>query len=50
MDEDDTEMPANEFLRDLAERLMHIPVKHGTDQGDVDRLIHIARQLEGKEP
>jgi hypothetical protein len=39
-----------EFLRDLAERLMRIPVKYGTDQSDVDRLYHIARQFDEKQP
>jgi hypothetical protein len=39
-----------EFLRDLAERLMAIPAQHGTDQGDVDRLQHIASHLEDGEP
>jgi hypothetical protein len=34
-----------EFLRDLAERLMAIPVLYGVDQGDVDRLIEIAQHL-----
>lgn len=37
------------FLRDLAERLMSIPVMYGTDQGDVDILLEIARELENKE-
>lgn len=35
-----------EFLCDLAERLMRIPVMYGTDQGDIDRLNEIARKLE----
>ena len=35
-----------EYLRDLAERLMRIPVVHGTDQGDVSRLLEIARREE----
>jgi len=35
-----------DFLRDLAERLMAVPVLYGVDQGDVDRLLAIARQLE----
>ena len=33
------------FLRDLAERLMHVPPMYGTDQGDSDRLIRIAADL-----
>lgn len=40
------ELPTPAYLRDLAERLMHIPVVHGTDQGDVERLYRIAQQLE----
>ncbi len=35
-----------DYLRDLAERLMHIPVMYGTDQGDVSRLERIAKYLE----
>lgn len=31
-----------EYLRGLAERLMHVPLAHGTDQSDVDRLTEIA--------
>lgn len=34
-----------DYLHDLAERLMHIPVTFGTDQYDVDRLLEIARKL-----
>lgn len=34
-----------DYLRDLAERLMQVPVMYGVDQGDVDRLIDIANQL-----
>lgn len=33
------------FLRDLAERLMGVPVMYGTDQGDVDRLNEIAGRI-----
>lgn len=39
-----------EFLRDLAERLRHVPVMYGTDDGDIDRLLVIAREVEGDEP
>lgn len=35
-----------EYLVDLAERLMHIPVIHGTDQCDVTRLHEIAKRIE----
>lgn len=34
------------YLRDLAERLMAIPASYDVDQGDIDRLLEIARQLE----
>lgn len=33
------------YLRGLAERLMCIPVMHGTDQSDCDRLAEIAESL-----
>lgn len=33
------------FLKDLAERLMHVPVMYGTDQDDSERLIDIANRL-----
>lgn len=39
-----------DYLVDLAERLMHVPVEHGIDQGDVHALCEIARQLEKKRP
>jgi peptidoglycan hydrolase CwlO-like protein len=35
-----------DYLRDLANRLMAIPVMYGVDQGDVDRLNSIARRIE----
>lgn len=38
------EMTDQEYLRDLSERLMHVPVMHGTDQYDVDRLLEMARK------
>ena len=38
-----------EYLRDLANRLMRVPVMYGTDQGDVDRLHRLASKLESKE-
>jgi hypothetical protein len=34
-----------DYLRDLAERLMHVPVLYGTDQGDCSRLYQIAERL-----
>ena len=33
------------YLRELAERLMGIPVMYGTDQGDVERLEQLAGEL-----
>lgn len=42
---DETELTDAEYLRDLAERLRHIPVAHGTDGYDVDRLGWIADKL-----
>ena len=38
---------ATSFLRDLAMRLRSVPVVHGVDQYDVDRLLEIAREMEG---
>ena len=35
-----------EYLLDLAERLMAVPAIYNVDQGDVDRLREIARELE----
>jgi hypothetical protein len=35
-----------EYLRDLAERLMAVPVSCRVDQSDVDRLNHIAHQMD----
>lgn len=40
------ELNDTEYLRGLAERLMHVPVMYGTDQGDVSRLYRIAERLE----
>lgn len=34
------------FLRDLANRLMHVPVIHGTDGSDIDNLNRLAKELE----
>lgn len=33
------------YLRELADKLMHVPVVHGVDQGDVDKLIEIADEM-----
>lgn len=35
-----------EYLRNLAERLMRIPVMYGTDGYDIDRLSGIASMLD----
>jgi len=40
------ELNSAEFLRDLAERLMRVPIMYGTDQGDVSRLYEIAKEIE----
>lgn len=37
------------YLRELAERIMRIPVMHGTNQADCDRLLAIARDLQEQE-
>lgn len=37
------------FLRDLAERLHHVPGTYNIDDGDIDELIDIARSLEANE-
>ena len=34
------------YLFELAERLRHIPVMYGTDDGDISRLGEIAKRLE----
>lgn len=39
-------MNTNEFLKDLAERLMRVPVSYGVDGGDIDRLARLAREIE----
>ena len=40
------EMSPADFLRDLSNRIMHIPVMHGIDQYHADRLNEIARDIE----
>lgn len=45
-DEDETrELPAKEYLKDLAERLMRVPAVHGVDGYDVDRIYRIANAM-----
>jgi hypothetical protein len=34
------------YLRDLAERLRAVPAAYAVDQGDVDRLVEIARKFD----
>lgn len=41
-----TEKTPAEYLRDLAERIMKIPIKYGTDQGDCEELYALAQQIE----
>lgn len=45
VDENDVELPAAAYLRDLAERLMYVPVMYGTDQSDYVRLNLIAASM-----
>lgn len=44
--DDNEELPPAAYLRDLAERLRHVPVMYGTDGYDIDRLAEIARAIE----
>ena len=46
-DDDDDEKVLSDvaYLRDLAERLTHVPVMYGTDQYDVDRLHQVVKRL-----
>lgn len=37
---------STKYLQDLAETLRRIPVKYGTDDGDISRLYEIARETE----
>jgi hypothetical protein len=43
------EMSDVDYLRDLAERIFRIPVMHGVDQSDYERLLIIARYLARKD-
>jgi len=49
IDEDDEGRPYIEsdrkYLLDLANRLMYVPVMHGVDSGDIDRLGQIAKRF-----
>lgn len=39
------EQTDSEFLYDLAERIMHIPVRFNVDQADADRLRDLAASI-----
>ena len=43
------EMTDAEYLADLSERLMGVPIMYGTDQSDCDRLNEIATKLGEKQ-
>lgn len=43
--EADQELGDVEYLRDLAERIMHVPVMYGTDDSDSSRLWRISKRL-----
>lgn len=43
-----TKQKAAEALRELAHRILHIPVMYGTDHGDFDTLRDIASCIEGR--
>lgn len=45
MTNDPTKKSDAEFLKDLAKRVMLIPVKHNVDQYDSERLNQIASKL-----
>lgn len=45
-EEAEAELSPAAYLRDLAGRLMHVPVVHGVDGYDIDRLSEIARSLD----
>lgn len=52
-DEDEAEtpgLPTASYLRDLAERLMHVPAVYGTNQYDCDRLSAIASAIAKQAP
>jgi hypothetical protein len=38
--------PDSVYLRELAEKIMNIPIMHGVDQSDAEHLDRIARRLE----
>lgn len=45
-EEEEPEKSFPEYLRDLSERLRHIPVMHGIDGYDCEHLLTLARKLE----
>jgi hypothetical protein len=44
-DIEEPELDNVEYLRDLADRIFRIPVMHGVNGYDYDRLYRIAREL-----
>ena len=44
-EEEYVEMNDVEYLRDLSERLRGIPVEHGIDGYDIDRLLTMASDI-----
>lgn len=42
----ETEISNGDYLRDLAERLRHIPVMYGVDDGDIFRLRELAKMFD----
>jgi len=40
--------PDSTYLRELAEKVMNIPIMHGVDQSDAEHLYRIAKRLEKK--
>lgn len=45
-DEGNDELPPAEYLRDLVERMRHIPVMYGVDDYDISRLLNMAAVIE----
>lgn len=41
-----SEEKIQDFLRDLAERLMRVPIMYGTDQFDTERLHDAAAKID----
>ncbi len=45
MDENEPELSDKEYLKDLAERLLHVPVMYGIDGYDIGRLSDMSSAL-----